>query len=122
MRSYAIALAILLFGFVAGMINGSGLFDVQIAGADYTSGIDQMMAEELTGGASTAEWNPLGGLSSLGVLISTLGQSLIAVVTIIPLLTSLGIPLVVAMCIQGPIWFVYAWDLFNWVGNRPTNA
>lgn len=103
------------------MINGSGIFDFTLAVDANIGGFDQAVVTELTGGASAGEVTPIGGLTSIPFILNTAFTALVSVLFIVPLLTSIGVPSLLAICIQGPIYAVYVFDLLNWVGNRPQN-
>lgn len=120
MMTYRIALFLFVIGAVGGFINSCGIFDASVPLSSYNT-FTEASVTEITEGISTAEWNPLGGLSSLGVLIGTLGTALLTPLTYAPLLISWGCPSEFAIVLNLPVWFVYAFDIANWVGNRPPN-
>lgn len=118
MRSFAIAAFLIVFGAVCGMFNASGVFEVQLPGSEY-SGFDEQTVSELTDGAVYAETNPLGGLSAIVTLASSVFAGVIQGLLVAPLAISLGVPWWIAVPISTPVWFIYGIDLLNWWGNRP---
>jgi hypothetical protein len=103
------AISLLLFGAVVAMITASGAYDVTISG--MTSPFDEETVTQLTESAASMESNPLGGITLLPVLLKTVFGGLIAIISIIPALSSLGIPIWISAVFQGPIWIIYIVDL-----------
>lgn len=105
MRAYTIALALFTFGFVVGAINGLALFDVTLPGGDMTLGSSDVT--EITDSATSGGASALYSISVLLTLGGIFFEGLKTALTIVPLLTSYGVPAIVALMFQGPIWFVY---------------
>ena len=120
MRSVSIAAFLIVFGAVCGMFNASGIFDVSLPGSEYT-GIDEQTVTELTEGVIYAESNPLGGLSSLITIGSSVFKWILMALVVAPVAMAFGIPAWIAVALSTPIWYIYAVDLLNWWGNRPPN-
>ena len=118
-RSFAIATFLIVFGSICGMLNASGIFDVNLPGSEY-SRFNEQTVSKLTAGAAAAETNPFGGLSSIVTLASSVFAGVIQGLLLAPLMTALGVPWWVALPLSTPIWFIYGIDLLNWWGNRQT--
>lgn len=114
---YKIALCLFIFGAVITGLNSSGLFPATLPEAGINQ-YDQATVEDLSGSAS-GELNPLFTLGIIQVFVSSVIAGVIAVLSIIPLMMQFGVPLWMAMMIQGPIWFVCAWDLFSVLKGQP---
>jgi hypothetical protein len=111
MRSYAIAVFLIIFGTGMGMINDLGIMS---ADAPTTSaGFDEDDVWEIQKGAM--------GDSSLSALTmgATVGTAVIKgiafAVVIIPFLTDWGVPMAIAVALQTPIWFIYGFELVSWL-------
>lgn len=117
MRSAVIALFLIVVGAVSGMFGVAGIFPIDVDTAD-TFQFDKATVEEITQGGVSGEFNPLGGLSSIGTMFGIFLNALLNAIWFVPLLVSYGIPEFIAYAIQIPIWFVYVYDIVNWFGNR----
>lgn len=117
MKSAAIALFLIIVGAVSGMFGISGIFPLEVT-SDEIFSVDKDIVTDITAGGVNGEFNPLGGLSSIGSLFGILCNALLNALWFVPLLVSYGIPEFIAYCIQVPIWFVYIYDIVNWLGNR----
>jgi hypothetical protein len=121
MRGYYIVLFIIVFTAVGGAVNALGIFGgTEIPVTSY-SGLDQATVNEIVDGAAAAEWNPLGGLSSIGTIFGTLGSGLASLIDIVPMMVNMGLNPVLAGMIAAPILFVAIWSIANWLGNRQQN-
>lgn len=117
MRSAVIALFLIVVGAVSGMFGISGVIPLEVT-TDEIFTMDESTVRDITAGGVDGEFNAIGGLSSIGSMIGIFLNALLNAVWFVPLLTSYGIPLFLAMMIQAPIWFVYVYDIVNWFGNR----
>ena len=110
MMLYKIMLALFTFGFVIGAINAAGIYDVAIP--DTTTTIDEESVVKFT----EAQDDPLNYFfifSAISTALHVLGSAFLAVITILPQLHALGIPVVWGMMIQGPIWLVEIWGIYQ---------
>ena len=120
MRAYSIMLFLLIFGWVAGGINASGLYDAQAPTSEI--GIEEADVIEITEGMSSQDVNPLTMYSIIITMGNVLCSGFLALLTILPFLLSWGCPFWAAMMIQGPIWLVevvgiyQAYTGYNWEG------
>lgn len=110
--TFWIALALLVFGSVSAMISDTGLYDVGYTVP--TSPFDEETVTQLTESSQSYETNPIGGVTALPTMIKTVLGGVLAIITIIPLALSMGIPLSIAAIFQGGIWLVYGVELFLW--------
>jgi len=120
MRAYTIALALFAFGFVTGGLNGLGIFDATLPTSGAT--LTEAQVTEITAGATAGGASPLQPISSLLTMGGILWEGIKTAVTIIPLLTSYGVPPTVALLIQGPIWFVYVAGIVQFFTGRNIKA
>lgn len=104
-----IAVSLLLFGAVVSMLAASGSYDVTISGMN--SPFDSDTITQLTESAASADSNPLGGITLIPILIKTVLGGIITVFSIIPVMTSVGIPIWISAIFQIPIWIIYLVDL-----------
>lgn len=104
-----IVISLLLFGAVVAMITASGSYDVTISG--MTSPFDEDTVTMLTESAVSTESNPLGGITLIPILLKTVFGGIIAIISIVPALSSLGIPIWISAVFQIPIWIIYVVDL-----------
>lgn len=112
MRSYAIAVFLIVFGSAAGIFNAMGIMDLTAPENNIDFGESDIW--EIQNGTTSGTVDPLFSIS-LGLTIgSVVFQGLLCALTIIPLLTSWGVPSVIAVGLQTPIWFVYGFELLSW--------
>jgi len=116
MRAYTLALALFTFGFVVGAINGIAIFDTQLPGTTSTFGEAQV--SEMTNESLNGEVSALQQISSIFEMGAVFFEGLKTSLTVMPLLMSYGVPALVAMMIQGPIWMVYMVALVQFVTGR----
>ena len=112
MKLYAIVLVLFVFGFVNAGINELGVFDTKMPNSNPQ--ITETQAGQFTEGVGAL--NPLNPFFIYSMIVSFLkmfGQACLAVLTIVPLLNSYGIPIAVGMMIQGPIWLVEAVGIYQ---------
>lgn len=118
MMLYKLALCLFIAGAVITGLNDSGMF----ASAIPEPNIQQMSEDDvvdLTEAGGNADTNPLFTLSIIAIAAKSLFMGLVSVVSIIPLLLSMGVPSWIAVMIQGPIWLVMAVGIYQiFTGNR----
>ena len=121
MRSFIIALFIMLVSVAVQIINGIGLAPegVTIADSGILESYTQGNLDNINDSMIDAEYTN-NGLSIVGG-ISIFFTSLFSALCVAPLLVSYGVPAWLAILIQAPIWFVYIMDFLNWKGNRQLN-
>ena len=104
-----IAIFLLVFGSSVSMLSATGSYDVTITG--FSNPFDQETTTQLTEAAVSTESNPLGGETLLPILLKTVIGGLLTMITIIPVLSSIGIPIWISAVFQAPIWIIYIVDL-----------
>lgn len=117
MRSFEIAIFLIIFGAVCGIFNASGIFDVHLA-AGMPDGYSEETIMPFVENAADAAANPFGTFAGILPLISAVLIGVVQALTITPLLMSFGVPVWIAIPISLPIWFIYGIDILNWVLNR----
>ena len=121
MRTYALAIGLIVFGSICACINDASVFSVALP--EHTDGsMTGADVRELTGGATAEDVSALQPVSSLLSLSRILFVGLITALTVAPLLLSLGFPAWTVGMIQAPIWFVYAWGLIQFITARPSKT
>lgn len=119
MMLYKIMLALFVFGFVSGAINAAGIYDVQIPEAGTTIAEEDVIAfTEAQGDAL----NYFFVASAIITALKVLGSAFLAVVTILPQLHALGVPLVWGMMVQGPVWLVEIWGVYQFKTGHQTQG
>lgn len=112
MRSYAIAVFLMVFGAASGMFNAMGIMDMDAPENNIDFGESEIW--EIQNGTTSGTVDPLFSIS-LGLTIgSVVFQGLLCALTIIPMLTSWGVPTAIAVGFQTPIWFIYGFELLSW--------
>ncbi|MDD2249420.1 MAG: hypothetical protein PHF90_06750 [Methanocorpusculum sp.] len=111
--TFWIVLGLLIFGGVTTMIADTGIYDVGYLSPE--SPFDEETTTQLTESTESFETNPMGGITALPTMIKTVLGGVLAVITILPLLLSMGFPIGLAMIFQGGIWFIYVIELFLWL-------
>ena len=101
---YFILFCLFTFGAVTTMLNSSGIMPIALP----TQSQAEVSGTQITDLTNTTKGNvnPLFELSFLAVLVGSVLSGLLAMLTIIPLLLSFGIPLYIAAAIQTPIWLI----------------
>lgn len=112
MKLYAIILTLFIFGFVTSGINASGMFDHQIP--ETSVGFNDTGVQEVTEGVSGVGASPLAAIAIVLLFFKILASAALAVITILPILSSWGCPLWAGMMVQGPVWFVEFIGLYQW--------
>lgn len=110
MMLYKIMLTLFIFGFVTGAINAAGIYSTDIPETGTT------IAEEDVIAFTEAQDDPLNIFfiySAITTALRVLGSAFLAVITILPQLHALGVPLVWGMMLQGPIWLVEVWGVYQ---------
>lgn len=120
MRSAVIAGFLIVIGCISGILNASGILPMAAPGESYTM-LDQAIVTDITSGLTAGEFNLLGGLSAIGTVASIIFQGIITGIAFAPLLISYGVPAIIAIPLNTPVWFIYVLDIANWLGNRPPN-
>jgi hypothetical protein len=118
MKVYDIALALFIFQFVLGCVNGLGIFDTQV-----TVGNLKISDAQVTAVSETIE-NSEGGILLNTLMLIKMFKivfgAFLSVLFIVPMLLDWGIPLQIAMMIQMPIWLVEVWGIMQYVTGRTT--
>jgi|LSQX01.2.fsa_nt_gb hypothetical protein len=112
MRSYAIAVFLIVFGATTGMVNEMNVLEIDAPTHNINFGEDDIW--EIQQGTTTGTVDPLFSVS-LGFTVGKIVfQGILCALTIIPLLTEWGVPLVIAVGLQTPIWFIYGFEMLCW--------
>jgi hypothetical protein len=101
---YKVILFLFIFGAVCTGLNSSGIFTTQVP-VQSTVSISQSQITDLTN-TTQGPVAALGVVSFMSIFVGSILGGLLNVVFIIPLMTSWGIPLWIAMMFQAPIWLV----------------
>ena len=104
MKLYTILLTLFIFGFVTAGINESGMFSHQLPETEMN--FNDTSVSEVTKGVEAVGTNPLSVVSMVIVFFRVLASAVLALVTILPILMSWGVPIWAGMMVQGPVWFV----------------
>ena len=112
MMLYKLVLCLFIFGLVAGAINESGLSSTVTIPASNVE-ITEADAESLTEGVGTTGINALSLISVVFTFGKVIGSAVLAVFTVLPLLLSFGVPELIAVVIQTPIWLVEIFGLYQ---------
>lgn len=104
MKLYHILLVLFIFGFVCAGINESGIFSHQIP--ETSIGFNQSDVQEITEGVEGIGTNPFSALASVFLFFRVFASAVLAIITILPILSSWGVPLWAGMMVQGPVWLV----------------
>lgn len=109
--TFVIALFLLIFGLFFNMLSlsGLGLFEVDPLPTD--TGIDSEMATQLTEAGAAAETNPIGGATPIGTIIDVLFGSIMNILYIVPIMSKLGIPVIISGSLNVILVFVYTLDM-----------
>ena len=112
MKLYTIILTLFIFGFVTAGINASGMFKQKVPESEI--GFNEEDVQEITEGVQGVGTNPVTTLAAIGLFFRVLASALLAIVTILPILSSWGVPLWAGMMVQGPVWWVEFTGLYEW--------
>jgi len=111
MKLYTILLTLFIFGFVTSGINTSGMFTQKMPETDI--GFSDSSVQEITEGAEAVGTNPVSIIAMIGLFFHVFASAVLAIITILPILSSWGCPLWAGMMIQGPVWLVEVVGLYQ---------
>jgi len=116
---YLLFIGLFTLGLVSTGFNASGLFPVQVPVSNAAS-ISQTQVTDLTN-ATQGSPNFFTFIPQLTIIfVSSIISGLVAVVAIVPLLVQYGVPMWLAIMIQGPIWIVELFGVWSIVsGQKP---
>ena len=112
MKLYTILLTLFIFGFVTSGLNESGMFKKQMPETEI--GFTDAQVKEITEGAKAAGTNPVSAIALIGSFFRVFASAVLALITILPILISWGVPIWAGMMIQGPVWLVEVAGLYQW--------
>lgn len=116
MKSYFILISLALFGAVIGMLGSLGTFpDVDIPTVIDTSA-NEIAAQNVVDNVEQTS-NVITTL--IGTGISVVLTTITSVLFVWVVLVGMGVPLVMAVPIQGVIYIIYIWDIVTMVLGRP---
>jgi len=113
MMLYKIILFMFVFGAVCSGINASGIFTMTIP-TQSTATVQESQITDLTN-STKGPVSPLSAVSFTMLFVGSILGGLLAVLTIIPLMMSWGVPLWVATIFQTPIWIVEVAGIYRMV-------
>lgn len=113
---YKIIFVLFCLGFVSTGINESGLFPMAVPEPGY-SNVTEAQVTDMTEQAS-GEVSGLFVLSFMVWFVKSILGGLIAILSIIPLLTAWGCPLWIAGMIQGPVWLICLYGIFGTITGK----
>lgn len=120
MKAYGIMLALLCFGFITAGVNELAIYQKTLPETGAT--MHEETVQELQSGMQAQGPNPLMTYN----MILSAGKILIGgfmmLITIVPSLLAYGIPLPIAMMIQGPVWLVEAWGIYQFYTGYATQG
>jgi len=111
--SYRIAMFLFIFGFVASAMVSTGIIEDGTLPINAPSSGDDDYYTTL--GNSLQDQNSIDPFTTINILLTcaaALLNALLAVFTILPILTTVGIPVPFALMIQAPIWLIYVKDVY----------
>lgn len=112
MKAYSIMLFLFILGAVSGAINETALFDAALPESS-THAATAAEVTSLTETTVNAGLNPLWMFFVIVTFIKVLASGLITVATVLPLLLAYGVPSPIAVMIQGPIWIVEIFGIYQ---------
>jgi hypothetical protein len=112
MKAYSIMLFLFILGSVSGFVNEVALFDAALP-VSASHAVTAGEVTELTQTVADSGLNPLFMFFVIVTFIKVLASGLIAVATILPLLLGYGVPAALAVAIQGPIWIVELFGIYQ---------
>jgi len=101
---YKVILFLFVFGAVCTGLNTSGIFTTALP-VQSTASISQTQITDLTN-TTQGPVAALGVVSFMAVFVGSILGGLLAVLSIIPMMTAWGIPLWIALIFQTPLWIV----------------
>lgn len=111
MMAYKIMLVMIIFGAVNGALNTSGMYLKKLP--EQNAQITQAQVTEMTKSVGNAPLNPWTMYTVIAMVFGVIGSALLALLTVIPILTAYGCPMWLALCIQTPLWLVVAWGIYE---------
>jgi hypothetical protein len=120
MKAYGIMLALLCFGFITGGVNELHIYEKTLPEAPGT--MKEQTVTDLQAGMQGQDPNPLMTYNMILSGGKVLMNGFLMLLTIVPTLMAYGIPLAIAMMIQGPIWLVEAWGIYQFYTGYATQG
>jgi hypothetical protein len=111
MMLYKIILFLFILGSVSTGINSSGIFPVNVP-VQTTATMSQAQITDLTN-STKGPVSPLSMITITMLFVSSILGGLLAVVFVVPLMLSWGVPLYIALMFQGPLWIVEAFGVYQ---------
>jgi len=118
MMLYKFMLVLFIFGAVCGAVNAAGLYDTALPESGVT--MDEADIVDLTGSMSDTTVNAFTPITMMMTCGKVLMSGMLAIVTIIPLMMSFGVPGVWAAMIQTPIWLIEGWGVYEFYTGHQT--
>ena len=112
MKAYSIFLFLFTLGLVLGAINELGIYDVKLPQSNVQT-VSQANVMDLSNTATNAGLNPFFIFFVIQSFMKVLGTGLLTCATILPLMMGFGVPLVIAMMFQAPVWIVEAFGIYQ---------
>jgi hypothetical protein len=122
MIAYDIMLVMIMFSAVCGALNEVGWYYMKLPVSGSNTGMTQAQVTDLTKSSGSVTINAWTNLTQIMMAFRLIGGCLLALLTIIPFLTAFGVPLVWAVAIQTPIWFIVGWTVFEMWSGHPTKV
>lgn len=119
MMLYRIMLCLFIFGLVAGAINEAGVYNVSLPGNDVS--ITAADVEDFAG-SSDDGLNVFSAYNGIATAARVLGGAILACITILPILWAYGVPTWLGMIVQGPVWLVTIWGLYQFRSGHQTQG
>jgi len=111
MMLYKIILFLFILGAVSTGLNTSGILPTKLP-VQNTATLDQAQITDLTN-STKGPVSPLSVVSFGMVFIGSILGGLLAVVFVVPLMVSFGIPLYIALMFQAPLWIVEGFGVYQ---------
>jgi hypothetical protein len=108
---YKIMLCIFICGAVGAGLNASGLYATAVPETGFE--LSEASVTELSQSVNEVAISPFTIVSILLTVGRVLAGGFIACLSIIPMLSQYGVPLIFAAMIQAPVWLVEAWGLYE---------
>ena len=119
MMLYKIMLALFVFGLVAGALNEAGIYTTAIPGSDVSISAADVEDFAGSGGDGLSIFYIYSGIATAA---RVLGGAILACITILPLLSQFQVPIWLGMIVQGPIWLVTIWGLYQFRSGHQTQG
>lgn len=120
MMAYKIMLVMLIFCAVNSGLNSLNWYSTKlpVRGAIIT----EAQVTDFTASVGTSDINPLTVYSILKLVYQVIGSGLLSLLSIIPFLMSMGVPLDIATMVQIPVWLVLVMGIYGmWTGHVTTS-